>query len=222
MRHRQVMLEVARLHGATHLAMIDADEILTANLLPMIRSFAEIPTGNVLTLPGYNLRCSLTRYHASGIWGKRWFSVVFADSPELHWGGDKFHSREPVGRELIQCQPFAQDQGGVLHLWGASERRLIARHALYKVTERIRWPDKPVAEIDAMYSWAIHGRPGVPRDTPDSWRFGEIPAAWWAGYEKWTAHLNLDAEPWQEAAVRQAIELHGPEPFRGLDLFGLA
>src|SRR5687768_3759320 len=41
MTHRQWMLEAARDMGATHLAIVDADEILTGNLIPQIREHAE-------------------------------------------------------------------------------------------------------------------------------------------------------------------------------------
>src|ERR1051326_5326205 len=92
MRHRQQLLEAARRRHATHIAIVDADEILTANLLRDVRPMvAEIPAGRALELPGYNLRGGLEQYHANGIWGQRWFTVAFADRPELHWAGDRFH-----------------------------------------------------------------------------------------------------------------------------------
>lgn len=225
MLHREMMLMVARKTGATHIAIIDADEILTANLLPIIRDVViAMPRGYMMQLPGYNLRGSLDRYHANGIWGSRWFSLCFQDSPELHWGGDTFHAREPQGMKFRAYQPIAQGAGGVLHLWGVSERRLIARHALYKVIERLRWPDKPVEEIDGMYSWAIRGDPtNRSYGTPDRWAYSDVPAAWWGQYrEQWGKYLDIDAEPWQEAEVKRLIAEYGPEPFSRLDLFGVA
>lgn len=225
MDHRQGMLETARLLEATHIAIIDADEILTANIRPMIRdAVIAMPRGYMMQLPGYNLRGSLDRYHANGIWGSRWFSLCFQDSPELHWGGDTFHAREPQGMKFRAYQPIAQGAGGVLHLWGVSERRLKAKHALYKLTERLRWPDKPVAEIDRQYSWAIYGDPSNRSyGTPYRWEYSDVPAAWWGQYrEQWDKYLDIDAEPWQEAEVKRLIAEYGPEPFSRLDLFGVA
>ena len=60
-----------------------------------------------------------------------------------------------------------------MHLWGVSEKRLVAKHALYKLTERIRWPEKPVEEIDQMYSWAIHGAANY--GTPATWQYAQVP-----------------------------------------------
>ncbi len=221
MQHRQRMLTAARQAGATHIAIVDADEILTGNLLDgiaFLRPFIDLHTtqGRILQLPGYNLRGGLHRYHASGIWGNRWFSVAFKDDARLGWSGDKFHAREPKGMMLKGYQPITQGQGGVMHLWGASERRLKAKHAWYKVTERLRWPSRPVGEIDFMYNqWK---RPGY---GAKEWTYADVPNEWWAPYEKWIRYLNVDGTPWQEKAVRDAVAKHGAERFRALDLFGV-
>ncbi len=221
MQHRQLMLQRARERKATYIALIDADEILTGNLLD--KAIFMQHNDMVLQLPGYNLRGGLNRYHSNGVWGNRWFSTAFKDSPDLHWGGDQFHAREPRGRKLIPYQPISQREGGIVHLWGASERRLIARHALYKCTERLRWPSKPVATIDKMYSWAIKGDPqNATYGTPETWTYANTPSEWLAPYAHWMKYLDVDAEPYQEAEVRRLVAEHGAEMFQGLDLFGVA
>lgn len=225
MRHRQRLLDCARSEDATHIAMIDADEVLTANLLPTpelirIRGMVNaLKPGDMLELPGYNLRGSLDRYHSNGIWGNRWFSCAFKDTPEAHWAGDKFHSRNPAGVRWRNWRPIQQGEGGILHLWGASERRLIAKHALYKVVERLRFAHKPVAEIDDLYSLAIKPR--------ERWEFASTPREWWNyGATPAAVYANvadsIQAEPWQEAEVRRLVQEHGKEKFQGLDLFGVA
>lgn len=229
MSHRQRLLEAARRRGATHIAIIDADEVITANLSGGMRRMIPQSAGLILQLPGYNLRGGMIgvapggwkmQYHNNGVWGKRWFSLAFQDDPRLSWSGDKFHSREPGGRSLHAVQPIAQDAGGIFHLWGASERRLIAKHALYKMTERIRWPNKPVADIDVMYSWAIKGEAGA-YGTPETWTYAPVPVEWWKGYEDLLKYLDLDRTPWQEKACVDLMKEHGPRTFAGLDLFGV-
>jgi hypothetical protein len=238
MSHRQSMLNAARGIGATHIAIVDADEILTGNLLnyrssddpgaPLGRSWCSevvhgLPNGHILQLPLYNLRGSLTRYHSNGIWGNRWLSVAFADDPRLKWEGDKFHHREPTatGYALRDYKPISQGQGGVMHLWGVDEARLIARHRLYKVTERIRWPHKPVHEIEMMYNWATKGAT-VPQHmisfgTPDTWTYAETPAEWWAPYAELLAkYYHPEVEPWQTAECDRLIAEHGRAYFKGL------
>jgi len=224
MNHRQELLSLARVHGATHIAMIDCDEILSANLLPTIRSSIEqLPRHAMLSLPGYNLRSGLTKYHSNGIWGNRWFSTAFKDDPRAGWHGDKFHHREPEGVSWTPRRTVNHGAGGILHLWGANERRLKAKHALYKLTERLRFPGKDVAKIDQEFSWAIHGEPGHRMyGTPKTWTYADVPASWWAPYAGLiTEHLHLDDEPWQESQCRKLLGEHGREKFVGLDLFGV-
>ena len=251
MNHRQMMLERARGAKATHIAIVDADELVTGNLLPpqtkkpcIMCHVEDMPKGHCLQLPMYQLRGSLDRYHANGIWGNRWLSLAFADDPKLSWSGDKFHSREPEypgGGKLRPYQPIKHGQGGSFHLWGVSERRLRAKHALYKVTERLRWPAKAAVEIERQYNlWRS------PADSPLlylqmpawgwPWTFANVPAEWWEPYQQLMArHLKIhylgtdeypvavdDEEPWQIAEVQRLVTQHGAETFKGLDLFGVA
>lgn len=222
MPQRQTMLKVARECGATHIAIVDADEVMagdtnTGQVAPLRHSIYTLQPGQLLQLPLYNLRGGIDRYHSNGIWGNRIVSVAFADDPRLHWAGDTFHQREPQGMALQPYRPIQQGQGGVMHLWGASERRLIAKHALYKITERLRWPQKDVRKIDDLYSLAIKPR--------EPWTFTDVPVEWLKPYEHLLFHrppyLNLDAEPWQEAECRRLVAYHGREKFAGLDLFGV-
>lgn len=228
MQHRQMMLDLARHKRATHIAIIDADEVLTANLLDgggtgycCVKGMLE--RGGMLLLPGYNLRCGLKRFHLNGTWGCRWFSTGFADNPRLYWsshdrGGYDHHHREPMGLRLDQYRPVAQGRGGVMHLWGVSDRRLRAKHALYKVTERLRWPEKSIQAIDSMYSW---WRNGIMQQEPANWNFADVPSEWWDGHKDLLKHLDISAEPWQEQEVRRLVGKFGRAIFAGLDLFGV-
>jgi len=216
MEHRQHLLTGARQRGATHFAIIDADEILTGNLIGCIRGQIEqLRPGHILQLPGYNLRRSLDQFHENGVWGNRYFSVAFRKDDRANWAGDRFHHREAMGVENFPHRPIMHGQGGILHLWGTSVCRLKARHALYKITERLRWPDKPVAEIDALYSMAIHD--------PGNWRFADVPAEWWEPYADILKHgKSIYDRPWQMDECRRLVAEHGAEYFAGLDLFGIA
>jgi hypothetical protein len=214
MEHRQQLLKQARMDRATHIAIIDADEFLTANLLPMIRDAVEmVAPGALLELPGYNLRNGTGQFHANGVWGNRWFATAFLDTPALHWAGDRFHHREPMGCGWNRYRPIHQGDGGTLHLWGASERRLRAKHALYRITERLRWPYKSAQEVEKLYSLATN--PTVP------WSFNQVRGrAWIEPYADLMRYLDIDAEPWQEAEVARLLAEHGRGRFAGLDLLG--
>jgi hypothetical protein len=216
MQHRQQLLEYARGRGATHIAIIDADEILTGNLIPSIRAMVEAcPRETILTLPGYNMRGGIERYHSNGIWGRRWFSTAFADDPRLHWAceGYDHHHREPRGVPLNTFRPVRQGTGGVMHLWGVPEERLKQKHRFYRISERLKYPSKPSSEIEAMYSMAEQGRPS---DRPEGWTYAPTPAEWWEPYADLMKYLDVDADPWQRAWCDEQIAKHGREHFAGL------
>lgn len=221
---RQRLLEEARKREATHVAILDADELLTSNLLSEIRGICgRLEPATVLELPGFNLRGGIDQYHANGIWSNRWFAAAFGDYASLGWYGDQFHHRHPMGRVMLRKLP---GNAGIMHLWGASERRLKAKHALYKITERLRWPEKSVSGIDRMYSLAIDGQPGTNSrmggwGTPANWDYAPVPETWWAGYGDMMQHLDLSAVPTQEAECLALIERYGAEMFNGLNLFGV-
>jgi Glycosyl transferase family 2 len=231
MAHRQTMLEMARRRGATHIAIVDADEFLTANVVCGIRGLIRsAPGGSILQIPLYNVRGSLWAYHASGMWSNRITSIAFEDVAAAKWSGDRFHSREPLSN-YISRRPLKQSDGGVIHLWGMRERRLRAKHALYKVTERLRWPTKSVAAISAMYSQAVYGNPG---DGPREWKYADTPLEWLdpSRYaeafaaetlrgELISLYLRAETVPWQEREVQDIVRAD-PERFAGLDLFGIA
>jgi glycosyltransferase involved in cell wall biosynthesis len=220
MQHRQTLLDVARTRNATHIALVDADEILTGNLLPVIRNILNnFPHGAMLELPGYNVRGDLYRYHANGIWGERWFSLAFADDARLHWSGDRFHHRAPMGISWINWQAIEQQSGGILHLWGLNERRLIAKHALYKMTETLRWPNKSRQEIDRFYSQPFD--PAMNRQFEQMWRYRTAPDSWYEPYQDLLGYLHRDRIPWQETYCQQLYEQHGAHRFAGLNLFGV-
>lgn len=232
MRHRQELLELARMGGATHIAIIDADEFLTANQLRFISGYmmSLFGSGTLLELPLYNVRelgalasgVFGMHYHANGVWGNRWIATAFQDAAALHWAGDRFHHREPMGCEWLRLRPVRQGDGGTLHLWGASERRLRAKHALYRITERLRWPAKPAAVIEKLYGLATEptcaeaARLGFGRD----WSFAQVKPEWIEPYRDLMQYLDIDAEPWQEQEIGTLLMIHGREKFAGLDLLG--
>ncbi len=227
MAHRQRLLECARELKATHVVTVDADEVVTGNLVKHMREIVEdTPPGMVLQLPWICLRDSIHQHHTgkNDIWANQFASAGFVDDPRLFWGqrnGYDFHQRAPMGRPEVPFKPVAHSFGGILHLQYSSRRRLLAKQALYKMTEAIRWPEKPFAQVNTTYNWSVYGAPNKPFAEAPGFDLSPIPADWWAGYEDLMQYLNVDAEPWQEAECRKLVEQYGREKFNGLDLFGV-
>lgn len=223
MRYRQRMLEAARALDATHIAIIDADEILTGNLVPHMRSLVDqIPLNQIFSPRWLCLRGSIDRYHIAGTWGRSNVSLVFRDHPKYHWTaqgveGYDFHHRHPMGAPCQAWMPGHRISGGLMHLQMVSDRRLRAKQALYKMTEVLRWPNrKSVAQLNAQYDLAVYGDIGAAAHA-----LGETQRDWWDPYIELQRHLHVYAEPWQEAECQRLWSEHGAQRFIGLDLFGV-
>lgn len=222
MSQRQRTLDLAREMGATHCAIIDADELLTHNRagtvslgtlsLGTIRDqIAALPAGCVLQPRWIHCWRSLDRWRddASSL-ARAQVSFAFADSPDLHWTtrdqGYDFHHRHPFG----STHQVDRSEGGVFHLQHASWRRLLAKQALYQAIERIRWPERETAEqVRKKYAATVDETAIHLSVIPSDWRPPEF------------ALLDVDAEPWQLAELQRLVATHPPETFAGLDFFGL-
>lgn len=220
MAHRQWMLDAAKDRGATHIALVDADEILTGNILPNIRQYiGSCPPGQVFQLPIVCPWRSVQQYRVD--WcphTSAWVSTGFQLTTDCCWrtraGGYDHHSRHPFGTAAAEQRPVKHNDGGVMHLQWLRWRALVAKHALYKMVERIRWPDKYTpAKLNEIYGLAMN---------VNGLKTAPIPDEWWKPYRHLMSKLNTkDMESWHHAECQRLWEQHGPEKFAGLDLFGV-
>lgn len=226
MENHQLCLQMARERGATHIARIDADEILTGNCLPLIRDWIELaPAYPIVQLPWLQLNRSIWSVHNSGIWGSSEVSMAFKDSLELHWtvqGEEKYdhHHRHPMGRQFQPYRPTtlletprAIRSYGLLHLQMANDRRFLLKQYWYQLVERVRWPKKSVADIRTMYARSVYAHTTNPAGAP-------VPEEWWEPYSHLMKYLDLDVEPWYAADIRRMLK-ENPGIEKGLDSFGL-
>ncbi len=243
MAQRQEMLNIARDFGATHVVMVDADEILSGNLVPVMADIVRrLPVGATLQLPWIQLRGSIMKMHASGVWAEQNVSMAFKDQPECHWmarDGYDFHHRHAMGMNMEPYRPFrGVEHGGLMHLQMVNDYRLRAKQALYKMQEVIRWPDRiPMSEVNKMYNLAVYGSPqetGVPTwvppgarverragEAPPRGEFTVVPYTFWEAYQPIMDHLAVERHPWQVGACHELMKIHGPMKFKGLDLFNI-
>lgn len=203
MAHRQLLLQSARVNKATHIVTIDDDEVVTGNLIPAMRKWIEnLAPGIVLQLPWLQMRGSIGTVISSGMWAEQNKSVAFLDQPDMHWeakDGYDHHHTHPYGtRGYQQALAPGNRTGGLMHLQMASERRLHWKQYLYKLIERKRWPDRMTpAALNAMYD---------PSALPDGQRWQVLPQSdWWTAYSHLMQHLDVYAEPWQEAEARRLL-----------------
>lgn len=227
MEHRQQMLEAARSEGATHIASIDADEMLTPNLVPKIRqTITELDRGAILSLPWLAIRPG--GYYIDDRVDE-WAAFAWQDDPRFYWAsairnGYEFHHRHPFVRGGQSYQhfvaPISASEGGLIHLQFLSSLNLLAKQALYQMQEVLRWPGKYLGVDDAQSQLKVAR---LYRHTADRLKapLKPLPTAWGlSGYD--FDHLTIaSGDPWQLAECKRLIAEHGREKFAGLDLFGI-
>ncbi len=218
MEHRQRTLDAALRLGATHCAIIDADEAVTCNMLPAIRGLVgNLEHGQYLSVPMIPLwRTMFDMRTDNCVWTRARLSLAFRLSRNLTWrpavDGYEHHHRVPYGiKQERRYEPV--NGGGAFHMQWANWARLLAKHVLYKVNEIVRWPHRwPVARVDRLYSQALDE---VGLET------APVPLEWLEEYADMAAGVETDSEPWQSAEARRVVEEHGREKFKGLNLWGL-
>lgn len=208
--YRQRMLDVAREMGATHVATVDADEILTANATGRIRDEIEkLSPGEVLRVPWLHLWGSLDTYRHGdkSKWAAATAPLAFRCDEIVEYPTHSYdiHSRCPA--DLVTKEIWPSRASGLMHLQHVSRRRVVAKQVLYRFNEVLRWNTSP-KRIEARYG---------PTTDETGMKLRPVPSDWW-GCER--DSVNADAEPWQDAEVRRLLAEYGRERFAGLDLHG--
>lgn len=211
---RQENFRIGRLMGGSHFAIIDADEILTENLLPVIRPWLRhLSAGQILDLPMIPAWGPGVYRDDDSVWTRARLTTGFRDKKELSWGaaadGYHHHARPPKGAMPDRMWPIEKGQGGVIHLQFANTRRLLAKHVLYRMVDHLRWPGREsVEKLNWKYDQAL-SEPG---------KLAPIPTEWMDSAQ--AASISLNGIPWQEEEIKRLLAEHGHKAFEGLDLKG--
>lgn len=216
MRHQ--MLLHARQAGGTHFAIVDADEILTANNLPLVRNwFRNLAKGQLLEVPMVPVWDDINHYRSDAcVWSRARLTFGWRDNGEQGWkareDGYQHHARAPHGVMGPICNPIPHDggsghPGGVMHLQFGNRRRLIAKHVLYRMVDHLRWPGRRTPNrLNQIYDEALAPAAAL----------AAIPGEWNHPY-RWDL-IDVAGVPWQEQEIGRLLAEHGRPAFEGLDL----
>ena len=212
---RQRLLDAARRMGGTHMATVDADEIMAAPLVFKVRGMIlRLAPEQLLELPWIDLWRGLDRYRADKC---STAPFAFGDAPHFRWraamDGYQLHMRNPWPSTWKSRQVDPRN-GGMLHLQRAVWRRAEARQTLYKMNEVLNWPNRRkggIAAIEARHERSIDEQGATMEAVPEEW--------WAHGLDR--GMIDLKAEPWEVGEVKRLLAEHGRERFEGISLRGI-
>lgn len=223
MQMREATLRFARNLGATHFAINDADEVLSARLL---RRMANPHTRGELLhhirQPGQAVGLSMLSPYA-GRWDQVRCDRSFAascvswlvhDAPGLCWAddGDRYchHRRLPRGASHALTIPRAH--GGIFHLQFINRRRLVAKAVWYKLQETVSFPGRmPPGALNQKYDWAI-SEEGMQLEPVCHEDLAEPVASL-------RNLVDTTSDCWQLDEARRLYREHGPQRFTDLNLY---
>lgn len=216
---RQVMYEYARTFEPTHLALIDADEMLTAAWASVIRILARrLDPGRALDVPmvvPWN-RLDMRRVDRC-VWTEAKITTVMALDPDNPpcWAaradGYELHGRCPYTAQRVEGADRLP--GGNIHLQFANLRRRFHKHRLYAARELLQYPDRPMsapAMLNRKYGQAFD-EIGLKLDV--------LPSAWWGVANPAKIVIDDDIPCWHEIKCDELLAEHGKEAFAELELW---
>ena len=217
LRFYQKLIATAASMGATHVAMLDADEMLTGNLLSSVRDIVSaLPASTAWEVPWIPVRDTL---HGRDVTGPRAYyrtGFVFPLSPDIQYPQiatgdyDMHHSRLPLNMRMHSLVHTPED-GGLLHFQYLDAHRLRAKEVLWKMMEMSRWPGRRSAEwLNGWYDAAVYEQ-GETTNMPDSW---------WEPYCQWEQYVKIGIESWAEKEVKR-LWAEDSSRFTGLNTFGI-
>lgn len=209
------VVKVCKLAGATHVVLLDADELLASCMLPEARAEIEALEQNQFLETLWVPISRSLHTKDTGV-RSRWktgfaFPVENYEYPQIpsthydiHW------SRIPLS--LNGVRPVGKySSGGLMHLQYVDERRMKAKAVLWKMTELLRWPKRSTVEfLNSWYDAAVYDM----RET------SPVPDDWWTKYAGWEKNVVIGGESIIERQVKELWVKH-KDLFRGLNTFGI-
>lgn len=215
--HRRMVLDMGRSVGGDRFAVIDADEVVTANLVGWVRGRIErLRPGEVLEVPWLQLWKSRDAYAPDR--NNLMMPLAWADDGSgYRVNGYQMHQRIPaeLGHPLRKASRRDQVRGGLMHLQRLSWRRAMARQAKFKAHDMAHWGKLRggVAVTNLRHDRSLALGEQV--------RLAEVPPEWWEhGLDHALVHAGDDEDSWEEREVRRLVAEHGPWP--GLNLYGIS
>jgi len=212
----QLLMDKANELGATHIAIIGTNYVLTSNVIDQIRSMIEtLKEEQFLDMPLLTCWKGFMQYRVDkASWAGATIPIAFKNSGGIQWpveaGYDHFYL--PSGKSWTLHKPFHQMHGGMMYLEPVNWRLYKARYYLRQMLKLVK---KNV----------LGGRPKLDKSASrvideQGIKLAKVPGTWWEGYFDLFDHVSMWKMPWYEEEISRLREENNPNLFDAIELPG--
>lgn len=208
---RNIMLKLGREIGGTHFVVIDADEMLTANLVKnnyLRNLILDLVPGDKMNMHWIRLWKKIDQFRTDGLLKE----VIFCDDGKSSYQSGFIHtSRIPnnlIDGKNLYIKPYFTY--GLLHYQAVNWRNMEIRRAWYRCIIRVRKPEYTDAQVNA--SCACH-------EDENNITLAQCPAEWFDGYSFFNPAVYEANDIWREKQVITWLKTYGKGFFKGLDMW---
>lgn len=213
-RQRLLIEAARRVSGPRLLMALDADEIMSANILDSAewRTALEARPGTVLCFPKVDLFNSPAHYFMHSAEDRAaWPPFGYVDDGAEH-EGDVIHTTRVPSRP--SSPSLRLNEVVLLHYNQCNLPRMESKDRWYRCFARVNSPEQNVVEIHRLHDWYDRLRP--------RFKIRPTPEEWCGNYRQAGVELSsIAVEPffWPDWEVLRMFERHGVETFRNVDIW---
>ena len=218
---RKILLSKAReFYGNNLIFALDADEILTANVLkPKIleKLVKQIKPGMSVMLQWIMVWKNPFQYRYDNLpeWRYNWKHFIYWDDRKMSFDDTKIHSTRAPKEALSNYIKLGDIK--VLHYQFVSWSRMISKQCFYQITESFLYPKKSPLKFTSKYKWYL-------KKGPDGIILRDIPDAWIKPWQERGVDLENFPENelyWFDAEILQDFKKYGTKYFKWLDIWDI-
>ncbi len=215
-RQRLLIAAARRFPAPRLLVAVDADEIVSANILdsPEWQIALQQPPGTVLGFGKVELYGSTEQYFLHSVEDKNsWIPFAYVDDGAGHEGSIIHTCRIP---ERDDSPRFRMNEVVVLHFARSNTLRAESKDRWYRCFERISFPEKNILTIHRLYDFFERLK--------DKFKIRASHLDWFDNYRSAGINLHLggsDTVFWWDWEILRMFKKYGVAPFRHLDIWSV-
>ena len=213
-RQRLLIQAARQIPGPRLLMALDADEILSANVLDSLewQTALTMPPGTQIELAKIQLAESPDRYflHSSHDQG-HFMPFGYVDDGAPHEGTVLHTCRVP---DRPRSHRLRLNEVVLLHYSLCNGPRNASKDRWYRCFERLTFPHKTLVQITRLYDWYERLKP--------RWSYRTSPPEWFANYRSRGLDLTsieIESTFWWDWDILRMFKQHGLKPFQCLDIW---